>query len=188
MKLWLPHATPHPGAPNERAQKCAPDAAAPTPTPWPPSSSCAANGAPVRRSRVAPVWCYAGSVLEGSVHSKLSQGIVRCEREKPGELIHIDIKKLGRIDGVGHRITGDRTGQSNKRGIEWEYLHVAIDDACRLAYTEVLVNEKAESAVAFTRRSLAWFKRFGVSVERIMTDTGRPPLLRNPLWRQVLAL
>ena len=98
--------------------------------------------------------------------------IVRYEREKPGELIHIDIKKLGRIDGVGHRITGDRTGQSNKRGTGWEYLHVAIDDACRLAYSEVLVNEKAESAVAFTRRALAWFKRFDVSVERIMTDNG----------------
>ena len=98
--------------------------------------------------------------------------IVRYEREKPGELIHIDIKKLGRIDGVGHRITGDRTGQSNKRGTGWEYLHVAIDDACRLAYSEVLANEKAESAVAFTRRALAWFKRFGVSVDRIMTDNG----------------
>lgn len=98
--------------------------------------------------------------------------IVRYEREKPGELIHIDIKKLGRIDGVGHRITGDRTGQSNKRGTGWEYLHVAIDDACRLAYSEVLANEKAESAVAFTRRALAWFKGFGVSVERIMTDNG----------------
>ncbi len=98
--------------------------------------------------------------------------IIRYEREKPGELIHIDIKKLGRINGVGHRITGDRTGQSNKRGTGWEYLHVAIDDACRLAYSEVLANEKAECAVAFTRRALAWFKRFGVSVERIMTDNG----------------
>ena len=98
--------------------------------------------------------------------------IVRYKREKPGELIHIDIKKLGRIDGAGHRITGDRTGQSNKRGTGWEYLHVAIDDACRLAYSEVLANEKAESAVAFTRRALAWFKGFGVSVERVMTDNG----------------
>ena len=98
--------------------------------------------------------------------------IIRYEREKPGELIHIDIKKLGRIDGIGHRITGDRTGQSNKRGTGWEYLHVAIDDACRLAYSEVLANEKADSAVAFSRRALAWFKRCGVSVERIMTDNG----------------
>ena len=85
---------------------------------------------------------------------------------------HIDIKKLGRIDGVGHRITGDRTGQSNNRGTGWEYLHVAIDDACRLAYSEVLGNEKADSAVAFTGRALAWFKRFGVTAERIMTDNG----------------
>ena len=98
--------------------------------------------------------------------------IVRYEREKPGELVHIDIKKLGRIDGIGHRITGNRTGQSSKRGAGWEYLHVAIDDACRLAYSEVLANEKAESAVAFTTRAVAWFKRFGVHVERIMTDNG----------------
>jgi transposase-like protein len=66
--------------------------------------------------------------------------IIRYEREKPGEMIHIDIKKLGRIDGIGHRITGDRTGQSNRRavgrGLGWEFLHVAIDDASRLAYTE----------------------------------------------------
>jgi len=98
--------------------------------------------------------------------------IIRYEREKPGELIHIDIKKLGRIDGVGHRITGDRTGQSSKRGTGWEYLHVAIDDACRLAYSEILPNEKAESAIAFTERALAWFANLGVNVERIMTDNG----------------
>jgi len=98
--------------------------------------------------------------------------IVRYEREKPGELIHIDIKKLGRIDGIGHRITGNRAGQSNKRGTGWEYLHVAIDDASRLAYSEILPNERAESAVAFTRRALGWFRGFGVTVERIMTDNG----------------
>ena len=69
----------------------------------------------------------------------------RYERERPGELIHIDIKKLGRIDGVGHRITGDRTGQSNrravKRGLGWEYLHVAVDDRSRLAFTQLLPSE-----------------------------------------------
>ena len=70
--------------------------------------------------------------------------IIRYEREKPGEPIPIDTRKLGRIDGVCHRITGNRTGQSSKRGTGWDYLHVAIDDACRLAYSEVLVNEKAE--------------------------------------------
>jgi transposase-like protein len=64
--------------------------------------------------------------------------VIRYERDHPGELIHIDIKKLGRIDGIGHRITGDRHGQSSKRGTGWEYVHVAVDDASRLAYTELL--------------------------------------------------
>ena len=98
--------------------------------------------------------------------------IIRYQREKPGELIHIDIKKLGRIDGIGHRITGDRTGQSNKRGTGWEFVHVAIDDASRLAYTELLSNERKESAVAFTGRAIDWFAGHGVSVERIMSDNG----------------
>jgi len=102
--------------------------------------------------------------------------IIRYERERPGELLHIDIKKLGRIDGIGHRITGDRTGQSNRRatgrGLGWEYVHVAIDDASRLAYTELMVDERKESAVAFTRRAVEWFARHGVRIERIMTDNG----------------
>jgi transposase InsO family protein len=98
--------------------------------------------------------------------------VIRYQRDNPGELIHIDIKKLGRIDGIGHRITGDRTGQSNKRGTGWEFLHVAIDDASRLAYSEILPNEQADSAIAFTQRALAWFERFGVQVERVMTDNG----------------
>ena len=98
--------------------------------------------------------------------------VIRYERERPGELIHIDTKKLGRIDGIGHRISGDRTGQSNKRGTGWEFLHVAIDDASRLAYTELLPDERKESAVAFTRRALAWFARHGVKVERVMSDNG----------------
>ena len=98
--------------------------------------------------------------------------VVRHERERPGEMLHVDIKKLGRIDGIGHRITGDRAGQSNKRGTGWEYLHVAIDDASRLAYTELLPNQRKESAVAFTRRAIAWFDRHGVSIERLMSDNG----------------
>jgi transposase InsO family protein len=98
--------------------------------------------------------------------------VIRYERDKPGELIHIDIKKLGRIDGVGHRITGNRAGQSSKRGTGWEYLHVAIDDASRLAYSEILPSERAENAVSFTQRALDWFARFGVKVERVMTDNG----------------
>jgi transposase InsO family protein len=102
--------------------------------------------------------------------------IIRYERDKPGELIHIDIKKLGRIDGIGHRITGDRTGQSNRRssgrGLGWEFLHVAIDDASRLGYTELLADERKESAVAFTARAIAWFATQGVTTERIMSDNG----------------
>jgi transposase InsO family protein len=97
---------------------------------------------------------------------------VRYQRDNPGELIHLDIKKLGRIDGVGHRITGDRKGQSSKRGTGWEYLHIAIDDASRLAYTEILPNERKEIAIAFTRRALAWFERCGITTERVMTDNG----------------
>jgi transposase InsO family protein len=98
--------------------------------------------------------------------------VIRYERERPGELLHVDIKKLGRIDGIGHRISGDRTRQSNNRGTGWEYLHVAIDDASRLAYTELLPNERKESAVAFTGRAITWFARHGVSIERLMSDNG----------------
>jgi len=98
--------------------------------------------------------------------------ILRYEREHPGELIHIDIKKLGRIDGIGHRITGDRKGQSNGRGKGWEYLHVAVDDASRLAFTAMLPDERKESAVAFLDAALAWFKAHGVVAQRVMTDNG----------------
>ncbi|WP_284247412.1 helix-turn-helix domain-containing protein, partial [Methylobacterium haplocladii] len=93
--------------------------------------------------------------------------IIRYERERPGELIHLDTKKLGRIDGIGHRITGDRRGQSSRRGTGWEALHVAVDDASRLAYTEILPDEKKESARAFLERALAWFGSLGISVERV---------------------
>jgi len=102
--------------------------------------------------------------------------IIRYEYERPGELIHIDTKKLGRIDGIGHRITGDRTRQSSKRGrgegAGWEYLHVAIDDASRLAYTALMPNEKQTSAVQFLENAMAWFNAHGVVVERVMTDNG----------------
>lgn len=111
--------------------------------------------------------------------------VIRYEREKPGELIHIDSKKLGRIDGIGHRITGDRTGQSNKRGTGWEALHVAIDDHSRLAYTEILPDEKKTSATAFLERALVFFQRYGVTVERVMTDNGAA--YKSHLFRDTLA-
>ena len=98
--------------------------------------------------------------------------IVRYQRERPGELIHIDTKKLGRIDGIGHRITGHHVGMLRNRGIGWEHLHVAVDDASRLAYTELLPDERKLSAVGFLERARAWFARHGVVVERVMTDNG----------------
>jgi len=96
--------------------------------------------------------------------------VVRYERQRPGELIHIDTKKLGRIAAVGHRITGDR--RDTTRGVGWEALHVCIDDATRLAYSEILADERKASAVGFLERALEWFAGHGVSVERVMTDNG----------------
>jgi transposase InsO family protein len=97
---------------------------------------------------------------------------IRYERAAPGELIHIDIKSLGRIDGVGHRITGQHERHHRARGIGFEHLHVAIDDASRLAYTEILPSLGREDATAFLQRALAWYERLGVRVERVMTDNG----------------
>src|SRR4051812_16748940 len=114
--------------------------------------------------------------------------VVRYEREQPGELIHIDSKKLGRIDGIGHRITGHRPGQSSRRGrgegLDWEALHVAIDDASRLAYTEILPDEKKTSAPAFLERALGFFERHGIK-ERVMTDNGSA--YKSWLFRKALA-
>ena len=97
----------------------------------------------------------------------------RYERENPGELIHIDIKKLGRIGGVGHRITGRRTGVVNRHlGIGWEFVHVCIDDASRIAFSRVMIDERKESAVAFLEAAVAYYASLGVKVERVMTDNG----------------
>jgi len=101
-----------------------------------------------------------------------AEPVRRYERQHPGELIHIDIKKLGRFDKVGHRITGDRTGQSKSRGIGWEFVHVSIDDASRLAFSQILPDEKKESAAAFLKAAMAYYQSLGVSVARVMTDNG----------------
>jgi transposase InsO family protein len=102
--------------------------------------------------------------------------IRRYEREHPGEMIHLDIKKLGRIDGIGHRITGDRRGQSNRRsrgeGLGWEFVHVAIDDNSRIAFAKVMPNERKRSATAFLKAALAYYDSLGIKVERVMTDNG----------------
>jgi transposase InsO family protein len=105
----------------------------------------------------------------------------RYERARPGELIHIDVKKLGRIhDGAGHRWTGrrhytprlmDRAGR--RRGTAgWEFVHIAIDDCTRLAYAEVLEDEKATTAAGFLRRAVTFFERHGITVQRVLTDNG----------------
>jgi transposase InsO family protein len=108
----------------------------------------------------------------------------RYERERPGELVHIDVKKLGRIvggagkrvTGAGQRYTGSYTDAAGRRRGKagWDFVHIAIDDATRLAYAEVLPDEKATTAVGFLRRALAFFRRYGVTVERVMTDNGSP--------------
>ena len=110
--------------------------------------------------------------------------VIRYERERPGEMIHLDTKSLGRFERIGHRISGDRTGQSKSRGIGWDHLHVAIDDASRLAYTEVLPGLGREDATAFLTRALQWFGRLGVTVERVMTDNGSA--YRSKLFGQTL--
>ena len=95
----------------------------------------------------------------------------RYERARPGELIHIDVKKLVRIEkGAGHRVTGKRTSQA--KGAGWEFVHVCIDDATRLAYVEVLANERAKTAIGFLRRALAFYAAHGIAVEQLMTDNG----------------
>jgi len=97
----------------------------------------------------------------------------RYEREHPGELIHLDIKKLGRIGSVGHRITGRYPGAVNRHlGIGWEFVHVCIDDASRIAFVQVLSDQRKESAVAFLKAALAYYAKLGISIERVMTDNG----------------
>jgi transposase InsO family protein len=101
-----------------------------------------------------------------------AEPVRRYEREHPGELIHIDIKKLGKFNQIGHRITGDRRGQSNSRGVGWEFVHVAIDDHSRIAFAKVMANEKRGSATAFLKAALAYYESLGIRVERVMTDNG----------------
>ena len=105
-----------------------------------------------------------------------AEPVVRYERETPGEIIHFDIKKLGRFNKTGHRITGDRKCQSNQRqngtAPGWEYVHVAIDDRSRVARADIFANERKESAIAFLKATIAYFNELGVKVTRIMTDNG----------------
>ena len=101
-----------------------------------------------------------------------AEPVRRYERERPGELIHIDIKKLGKFNQIGHRITGDRRGQSSSRGVGWEFVHVCIDDASRVAFAKIMPTEKKRCAVAFLKAALAYYEGLGIKVERVMTDNG----------------
>jgi transposase InsO family protein len=92
------------------------------------------------------------------------------ERPRPGELVHIDVKKLGKIGRPGHRVNADR--RTRTRGIGWEFVHIAVEDATRLAYVEVLADEKGATAAGFLRRAVAYFRRYGIRVERVLTDNG----------------
>jgi transposase InsO family protein len=101
-----------------------------------------------------------------------AEPVRRYERDRPGELIHIDIKKLGKFNRIGHRITGDRTGQSNSRGVGWEFVHVCIDDASRIAFSRVMKTERKSCAIAFLKAAVAYYASLGITVERVMTDNG----------------
>ena len=100
-----------------------------------------------------------------------AQPVVRYERDHPGDLIHLDIKKLGKFDTVGHRITRDPQ-QGKTRGAGWEYVHVCIDDHSRLSFPQIHPDEKAVSAVAHLRAAVAWYASMGIKVRRVMTDNG----------------
>lgn len=94
----------------------------------------------------------------------------RYEKSRPGELLHLDIKQLARIQGIGHRIHNDRSRQA--RGIGWEYAHVAIDDVTRLAAVEVLQDQRGPTAAAFLERAVAWYREHGIEIECVLTDNG----------------
>jgi transposase InsO family protein len=100
--------------------------------------------------------------------------VLRYERAKAGELIHIDTKKLGRFKDVGHRIRGAEGRRGRVKRIGWDFVHVAIDDATRLAYVEVLPDETGPTASAFVERALAWYRRQSIKIERVMSDNGSP--------------
>jgi transposase InsO family protein len=109
--------------------------------------------------------------------------VVRYERQRPGELIHVDIKRLGRFWTVGKRIYGDGLNRSRRAG--WQYLHLAIDDHSRLAYAELLPRESPADCVAFLRRAVAWYAERGIQVERVLSDNGNG--YRSFAWRDACA-
>ena len=139
-------------------------------------------GAIVDRA-ASTVWKVLRRLGRSRLPRPLREPVVRYERERPGELLHIDTKKLGRFWHVGKRILRD--GVTRSSGAGWQYLHVAIDDHSRLAYAELLPSERREDAVAFLRRALAWYRERGITVERVLTDNGNA--YKSHLWRRACA-
>ena len=146
-------------------------------------SGCRMTGAEIAEVLAMPLKTVQGILTRnglGKLWRLDREQTVRYERSRPGELVHVDIKKLGRIEGgAGHRITGRKhynptRGPRNaaKKTVGWEFCHVAIDDYSRLAYVEVLHDEKALTAIAFLRRAVTFFAAHGVTVESVMTDNG----------------
>lgn len=121
------------------------------------------------RATVARVLKRAG--LERLSKLETPEPANRYQHRRPGDLLHLDVKKLGRISGFhGHRITGDRS--KRRRGAGWDYVHVAIDDASRIAYAEVLRDETGETTAGFLRRAIAWYRTLGIRVRKVLTDNG----------------
>ena len=133
--------------------------------------TCRKIAAQVRRSRstVARIVKAAGLARLRALDAP-PPPVVRYEYGHAGGLLHIDTKKLARIEGIGHRITGRRQGM--KRGVGYDFAHVCIDDHSRVAYVEILPDERAETAAGFFRRAVAWYTSHGVKVERVLTDNG----------------
>jgi transposase InsO family protein len=128
--------------------------------------------------------CHRVLVRNGLVTGRQApEPVVRYEHAEPGGLLHLDTKRLGRIvGGPGHRATGDR--RDTRRGVGWEVLHVAIDDATRLVYAEILPDEKKGTTTRFMLRALRWFRSQGISVQRVLTDNGSP--YRSRVFRAAL--
>ena len=144
--------------------------------PDPRAARCRLTGAQIahrlklRRSTVARVLRRAGLARLRSLAPP--EPVVRYEHQRPGDLLHLDVKKLGRFRRPGHRIHGDR--QRCSPDVGWEFVHIAIDDYSRVAYVEVLPNELGITTAAFLQRALAWFRRRGIRVRRILSDNGSP--------------
>ncbi len=142
-----------------------------------------ANRLKIPRSTVARILSRAGA---GRLkYLDPPPNVVRYERERPGDLLHLDVKKLGRFRKVGHRITGDRGPGQRSLNAGWEFVHVCVDDFTRLAYVEVLEDEKGPTTVGFLRRALAWFADRGVRVRGVMTDNGTN--YRSNIFRAAMA-